>query len=85
MKTMVFSIDNPAWLAGGNVLSATVNLPVDRVIKKMDNIRDAFDEEQEIWARLALLAGWNEWELGLEEEKKKIKTEQIGSKRGKRN
>ena len=71
MKTMGFSLDNPAWLAGGDVLSATVNLPVDRVIMKMNNIRDAMDEDNEMWAKVALLAGWQEWELGLSEEQLK--------------
>ena len=73
MKTMGFSLDNPAYMAGGNLLSATVNLPVDRVIRKMTNVKDAMDEDNEMWAKVALLAGWNEWELGLEEDKSKSK------------
>ena len=75
MKTMGFSLDNPAYMAGGNLLSATVNLPVDRVIRKMTNVKDAMDEDNEMWAKVALLAGWNEWELGLEEDKSKSKKE----------
>jgi len=71
MKTMGFSIDNPAWLAGGNVISATFNLPIDRVLKKMTNIQDAMDEDNEMWAKVALLAGWKEWELGLSEKQLK--------------
>ena len=67
MKSMGFSIDNPALLASADVLSAGFNLPVDRVIQKMINIQDAMDEDNEMWAKVALLAGWQEWELGLTE------------------
>ena len=35
----------------------------------MDNIRDAMDEDVEMWAKVALLAGWTKWELGLQDNK----------------
>jgi hypothetical protein len=76
MKSKGFHLDNPAYLAGGNVLSAFFNLPVDRAIRKMHNIKDAFDEDQEMWARVALLAGWSEWDLGIsDDQKEKVKKE----------
>ena len=56
-------------MAGGQVLSATVNLPVDRVLRKIQNVRDASDEDIEMWAKVALLSGWSKWELGLKDEK----------------
>jgi hypothetical protein len=70
MKSKGFHLDNPAYLAGGNLLSAFLNLPVDRAIRKMHNIQDAFDEDQEMWARVALLAGWSEWDLGISDDQK---------------
>ena len=69
MKSKGFHIDNPAYMAGGQVLSATVNLPVDRVLRKIQNVRDASDEDIEMWAKVALLSGWSKWELGLKDEK----------------
>jgi hypothetical protein len=69
MKSKGFSLDNPAYMAGGQILSATANIPVDRVIRKMDNIKDAMDEDVEMWAKAALLAGWTKWELGLQDNK----------------
>jgi hypothetical protein len=69
MKSKGLHIDNPAYMAGGQVLSATVNLPVDRVLRKIQNVRDASDEDIEMWAKVALLSGWSKWELGLKDEK----------------
>ena len=39
------SLDNPAWLAGGKLLSAFFNVPADRVVQKMDNLKVAVDNE----------------------------------------
>lgn len=71
MKKKGFSLDNPAWLAAGNVISATTNIPVDRAIKKVNNVKDAFDQDLEAYERVALLSGWQAWELGIEDEKDK--------------
>ena len=37
MKDLGFSIDNPAFMATGKILSATVNLPLDRALQKAQN------------------------------------------------
>ena len=69
-----FSLDNPAYLAGANVVSAATNLPLDRVIKKMDHIRAASNSELETYKRIFLLAGWSKWDLGIKEPKKPKKS-----------
>jgi len=69
-----FSLDNPAYLAGAQVVSATTNIPLDRVIKKGNNIADAVSEESEIWQKIALLSGWSMWELGGTKKKKPTKS-----------
>ena len=60
-----FSLDNPAYLAAGQVIAATTNIPLDRAFKKIDNIRKASSSDYEAWARIAMLAGWSDWELGV--------------------
>ena len=69
-----FSLDNPAYLAAGQVIAATTNVPLDRAFKKIDNIRKASSSDYEAWARIAMLAGWSDWELGVKKEKPKIKS-----------
>jgi len=73
MKSMGWSLENPAWIASANVLSATTNIPADRVIKKINNITYASTQDIELYERLALLGGWQKWELGIDDKKKKEK------------
>jgi hypothetical protein len=73
MKQKGFSLDNPAYLAAAQVISATTNAPLDQVIKKVDDIDAALFEDMEEWQRIALIAGWSKWDIGLKE-KKKTKT-----------
>ena len=65
-----WSLDNPAYLAAANVISATTNIPIDRGIKKANNIVRSTDSDLELWERLALFGGWQDWEIGLDEETK---------------
>jgi len=70
MKEKGWSLDNPAYLAGANVISALTNVPLDRGIKKANNVVNATDSDLETWERLALLGGWQDWEIGVNEETK---------------
>ena len=68
-----WSLDNPAWLASGQVVSAATNIPLDRGIRKLQNLKDASDAENEEWMRVANALGWQKWELEWEKEKEKAK------------
>ena len=70
MMTKGFSLDNPAFLAGGNVISALTNIPLDRVVKKVNNVVKATDSDLELWERVALFSGWQDWELNIKDEEK---------------
>jgi hypothetical protein len=80
MMTKGFSLDNPAFLAGGNVVSALTNIPLDRVVKKVNNVTKATESDLELWERVALFAGWQDWELGIKEEEKPKKRKLIKRK-----
>ena len=69
MQEKGWSLDNPAYLAAANVIAATTNVPLDRVVKKGNNVANATDSDLETWERLALLGGWQDWEIGIDEEK----------------
>ena len=78
------SIDNPAISAASRVVSATTNVPLDRLLFKSQNVNDALNQDLEDWQRTALLLGWSGWQLGIEEEKdKKEKAKAVGIKRRK--
>ena len=63
-------------MAGGQVISAFTNVPLDRVVRKYDNLAAAFKKDTETWQSLALIAGWSKWEVGIKNKrfKKKSKT-----------
>lgn len=79
-----FGIDNPAWEAGAGVISAVGNVPVDRVLKKIQNLRSILKEETEAWKDVAMFFGWPEWQLDIKqkptaeeiEAEKKVKKEE---------
>ena len=65
------SLENPAFLAAGQVISAATNLPADRVVLKADHIKTAIEPETELWQSIALALGWSEWDLGMIEKQTK--------------
>ena len=73
-KMKGFGLDNPAYYAGGQVVSAAVNVPVDRVIRKIENVRSAFSNETEYWQKAALIFGYSKWDLGLIKDESKSGT-----------
>ena len=67
-----FSPSNPAYLAGANVISAAFNVPLDRLIRKIDNVDDAISSETTAAESAMLILGWSEWQLGIQEEQETI-------------
>ena len=78
IKEKGWSLDNPAWLASGRVVSAATNIPLDRGIIKLQNLKDASDAENEEWQRVANALGWSEWQLNWEKDKEQKKGKSTG-------
>ena len=75
IKEKGWSLDNPAWLAISQVISASTNVPLDRGVRKITNLKDAADAESEEWQRIGNVLGWAKWEL--EWNKEKVKKSKI--------
>jgi len=60
------TLDNPMWEVIGNIVSATTNIPLDRVINKTNNVREALNSDNAAWQRIALALGWNRWDVDVE-------------------
>ena len=69
IKAKGLDITSPAIGAGAQVISATTNIPLDRVVRKIENLSAASDSELETYKRLALTLGWGKWELGVKDKK----------------
>jgi hypothetical protein len=78
-----FALNNPAYESVSKVITATTNLPLDRLYSKVNNLSAAMDEETETWQSIAMVLGWPEWQVRskqnyvespkTEEEKAKLK------------
>jgi hypothetical protein len=65
MKKKGYSLDNPAYLAGAQVVTGFTNIPLDRVAKKINNVRGIVNERSALWQKVALSLGWSTWDVGL--------------------
>ena len=77
IKEMAFDIDNPMIGATANVISALTNVPLDRVILKLQNLRDATNSDYKTWERIALSMGLNRWTLGLGKREAVIEAKEV--------
>jgi hypothetical protein len=78
IKEAGLTLENPAAMASAQIISATTNVPLDRVLRIYDNTRAAVASDTEAWQRVALILGWSSWELGMKkEEDEKLTTKGI--------
>ena len=79
MQTKGFSLDNPAYLAGAQIVTGFTNVPLDRLAKKINNMRGIYSEKSARWQKVALGLGWSTWDVdlgyygGFDEETKEVK------------
>jgi hypothetical protein len=66
------SLDNPGLTAAAGIIEATTNAPVDRLLRKMQNVEAALQEDRANWQRPFLLGGWAEYDF--EEDDRSTKT-----------
>lgn len=69
-----FHPDNPAILGMANFISGTTNIPLDRAVMIVNNLRASSDSNNQTWQRIATLLGWNAWDVGIERPKYKFKS-----------
>ena len=68
------SLDNPIFEAAGKTTSVLTNIPLDRVVRKADNITTPMRQDVEFWQAFALYLGYGKYELDLYEKKEDKKS-----------
>jgi len=58
-----FNLDSPVWSVVGNLVAGFTNIPMDRLVKKINNVQASLDRRNEAWKRIAFAMGWNTWDL----------------------
>ena len=82
---MGVNFNNPLVPALGTAVEAFTNLPLGRAIQKINNAKQALNEENEMWQRMALIMGWSAWDLGVEDKEIQAVKEKIkGRKKSKK-
>jgi len=66
IQNLGIHLDNPAILGVANFVSASTNVPLDRAVMIVNNIRASSDSNNEAWQRIATLLGWSTWDVGIE-------------------
>jgi hypothetical protein len=72
---------SPNYRIAGNIAVATTNLPLDRVIEKINNISEVMDSRNTKLQRTALALGWKDWELNVKNEENETIKETAKAKR----
>ena len=62
-------LENPIWDVVGNVVEATTNLPLNRGFRKIDNLKEMLNQDNETWQRIFVGLGWDQWGLGIDTRK----------------
>lgn len=68
ISEMGLDLNNPGIEAGANVIEATTNIPLARLVRKIDNLKEVADSENQNWQRIAHLMGYSSWDVGTEDQ-----------------
>ena len=55
----------PWYLTGSQIISGLTNIPMDRAIQKINNIRAITSNSSQNWQKVAMALGWSTWDVGL--------------------
>ena len=61
-------VENPTIEKWANIIEATTNIPLARLLNKANNVEEAITGQHELWKRIAMFLGWSGWSIGVEDE-----------------
>jgi len=63
----MWDISNPRYQSIGNAIEGITNVPMGRTVNKINNIKQALDSDHQTWQRIAMMLGWNRWDVGVKD------------------
>ena len=72
-----WSIENPNLRKWSSIIEAVTNIPLARVVNKANNLEEAITGNHLMWQRVALVLGWNRWDVGVKDEEIEKAKEEI--------
>jgi len=70
-----FSLDNPNYQSIASWVSGVTNIPLDRFMRKADNVNQLLNDDWETWQKVMMMLGWNKWDLETTEQEEKREKE----------
>ena len=67
-KELGLRIENPDLHAISNIIEAATNIPLARIVNKANNLEEAITGNHETWQRIAMITGWNRWNVDVKDE-----------------
>ena len=61
------NLDNPIYETSANYIEGFTNIPVARLLRKVQNISAALDSQNKWWQRIAVGLGWSRWDVGIKD------------------
>jgi len=63
----MWDISNPRYQSIGNAVEGITNVPMGRTVNKINNVKQALDSDHQTWQRIAMMLGWNRWDVGVKD------------------
>ena len=67
-------IEDGQWMLSAEAITGVVeagtNIPLNRTINKINNLSESLNSQNAIWQRIAMVLGWNRWDVGLNRKQK---------------
>jgi len=63
-----FRIESPKLYFWSSIIEAATNIPLQRLVRKANNIEEAITSQHSLLNRIMLAMGWSVWDLGLKDE-----------------
>ena len=71
-------IEEGQWMLGAEaitgVIEAGTNVPLNRLTNKVNNLSESLNSQNAIWQRIAMVLGWNKWDVGINRRRKQSDT-----------
>ena len=67
-EKLSWRIENPRLAKVASLVEAVTNIPLARIVNKANNLEEAITGQHETWKRVAMVLGWNAWDLGIKDE-----------------
>ena len=63
-----YRVENPNYAIVANLIEASTNVPVARMLQKANNLEEAITGNHQTWQKIALVSGWSTWNINVKDE-----------------